>query len=506
VQGGTIYPVFAPSSTIIRWNPIALGSQGTDFRMHSFFYNDSWRLNDHVTFNLGMRFDKNHGSDAAGQLVAKDNAWSPRFGVIWDPNADGKWSVTGSFAKYVDAILNSLADVSAAGNAATIDFAYLGPAINGNDNSSLATPDVAIRQLFDWFNGNGGTSRTPTSATYPGVSVKIHDSLASPNVLEYSGGVSRQFGSRAAVRADAVYRDFRDFYSQRVDTSTGVVSDPSGKRADLIFIENTNSSVSRRYAGLSVAATYRFDSRIDIGGNYTLSRTYGNVDGENVNSGALPVDIFSYPEYKQLSWYAPEGDLSSDQRHRARLWANYGVPNVDGLTVSVLQDLASGVPYGAAALFANGSGIDARPYVSVPSYVTPQGVASENYYFTARDAFRTESSYRTDVALNYAYGIPSGPRRIELFVQGQILNVFNQFQLCGCGNDVFANGGNVALNRIDQTILTSVNSPSYQAFNPFTTTPVQGVHWNYGPRFGQPLNRMAYTSPRTFRITFGVRF
>src|SRR5262249_49148014 len=138
--------------------------------------------------------------------------------------------------------------------------------------------------------------------------------------------------------------------------------------------------------------------------------------------------------------------------------------------------------------------------------VTPQGTPSENYYFTPRDAFHTESSYRTDLALNYAYGISARPRRIELFVQGQILNLFNQFQLCGCGNDVFANGGNVTLTRIDQTILTNVNSLSYEPFNPFTTAPVQGVHWNYGPRFGQPLNRMAYTSPRTFRITFGVRF
>jgi hypothetical protein len=46
----------------------------------------------------------------------------------------------------------------------------------------------------------------------------------------------------------------------------------------------------------------------------------------------------------------------------------------------------------------------------------------------------------------------------------------------------------------------------YQTFNPFTTTPVRGVNWDYGPNFGKAINRFAYTTPRTLRITFGVRF
>ena len=47
---------------------------------------------------------------------------------------------------------------------------------------------------------------------------------------------------------------------------------------------------------------------------------------------------------------------------------------------------------------------------------------------------------------------------------------------------------------------------SYQIYDPFTTTPVLGVNWNYGANFGTPINRFAFTTPRTFRISFGVRF
>ena len=50
------------------------------------------------------------------------------------------------------------------------------------------------------------------------------------------------------------------------------------------------------------------------------------------------------------------------------------------------------------------------------------------------------------------------------------------------------------------------DADALQTFNPFTTTPVEGVNWATGPNFGKALNRFAYTTPRTFRITFGVRF
>jgi hypothetical protein len=88
-----------------------------------------------------------------------------------------------------------------------------------------------------------------------------------------------------------------------------------------------------------------------------------------------------------------------------------------------------------------------------------------------------------------------------------VLNVLNRYQLCACGAaTVAADGGPVSLTRIDQTIRTSFTSALYQPFNPFTATPVRGVNWDYGPNFGKAINRFAYTTPRTVRITFGVRF
>ena len=113
------------------------------------------------------------------------------------------------------------------------------------------------------------------------------------------------------------------------------------------------------------------------------------------------------------AWNFPEGDLSSDQRHRTSMWANYGVPKVDGLTLSVLQTIASGVPYGAVGQ------VNTAPFVTNPGYLTPQGsLGTVNYYFTARDAFRTEIGKRTDLSASYNYALKSsGSRHIDLFFQ-----------------------------------------------------------------------------------------
>jgi outer membrane receptor protein involved in Fe transport len=527
LQGENVIPVFLnDGTTIIQWNPIPILTLGSNFRTHSVFFNDSWRATDRLTANLGIRYDKNDGKNQAGELVAKDSAWSPRFGVIWDPTGTSEWSVTGSFARYVAPIANSIADSSsAAGNPQTWQYLYRGPNINAGGVAATATPD-AIRQVFDWFTANSGCQtrvdtcqpRLPTNGqpTIPGVAQKIGDALTTPSNFEYATGISRQFGARAALRADYVFRNFKDFYVSRTDLSTGKVTNSVGQVFDLTLIENdTEGKYKRRYQGVTGQGTFRFSSRFDVGATYTLSHAGGNLDGENVTSGPVTGGAYQYPEYVQESWNHPEGDLVIDQRHRARLWANYGLPWVNGLTLSVLQALESGIPYGAGGLpiqGGNANGVDARPFVTNPGYQTPIAGSATAYFYTARDAFRTEGQRRTDFAANYAYNLGMGGRTIGLFVQAQVINVFNQFQLCACGaTSVFANAGapgtGAGLQSIDRTVRTPVNAAAtHAAFNPFTTTPVEGVNWSKGPNFGKALSRLAYTTPRTFRVTFGVRF
>jgi outer membrane receptor for ferrienterochelin and colicin len=512
IQGTTIYPVFlGDESTTIQWNPIALSSQGTDLRTHSVFVNDAWRVSDGVSVNVGLRFDRNQGEDAAGNTVSNASNWSPRLGVTWDPLRDGRWVVSGSFARYVSGLNTGIAENSPAGNPAEYTWLYRGPDINGNPAAPLMTPDAALRTLFAWFDANGGTDRPFNTADVPGVNTFINDSLKSPNSLEYSGGVSRTFGARGSIRFDYTFRDYHDFYVQRTDLTTGTVTNSLGREFDINLIENSDA-LTRRYQSGAVQTTFRVASSLDIGANYTLSRLWGNFDGENPASGPLTARLFQYPEYREARWNLPDGNLAGDQRHRARVWGIYRVPLSEAagsLDVSVLYATASGVPFGLGGATATAPGtavgqIDPRPYVANPGYANPlSSSATLEYFFFPRDEFRTETQHRTDLAVNYSRRIVS---TAELFFRGEVLNVVNQFQLCGCGGTVFNNGGGSDIRTINTSVLTRSNTATLQPFNPFTETPVEGVHWRLGPQFGQASSRFAYTTPRTFRFSAGIRF
>jgi hypothetical protein len=77
-----------------------------------------------------------------------------------------------------------------------------------------------------------------------------------------------------------------------------------------------------------------------------------------------------------------------------------------------------------------------------------------------------------------------------------VFNVFNQFQAF-----------NLTAGAINTTVLTAVDDPStYAVFNPFTDTPVEGVNWTKGSKFGQVVDDSAYTLPRTFQFSVGARF
>jgi Carboxypeptidase regulatory-like domain/TonB dependent receptor/TonB-dependent Receptor Plug Domain len=490
VSNGTIYPVLSnDGTTFIRWTPIFTPTQGTNIRTYSGFANDAWRLNGRLSVNLGLRYDKNGGTDSVGHAVVKDSAWSPRIGVTWDANGHGDWILTAGFAKYVAGMLVTVADSSSpGGRAATFDYVYQGPAINTDPASGLVSQNEAIQAVFDWFNANGGTTRATRGApSVPGLTTVINGSLGSPHVIESTVGVTRRLGTRGAVRVDGIFRTFGNFYADRVDLTTGRVTNSIGQVFDLDVVENS-SDLARRYRGLRVQANYRPADRLELGGTYALSVTSGNYNGETFpGGGEANVGADVYPEYTQASWNRPSGDLSTDQRHRARLWATYDLPlasSVGRLSVSALEAIDSGTPYGAVGT------IDPRPYVPNPGYINPP--ASENYYFTGRDAFRTAATTHTDVAMTYAFKV-AALRQTELFLRGTTINLFNQQGIANAG-------------AIDQSILTASNSSGLQPFNPFEATPVLGVNWSYGPNFGRPLTRLAYQTPRTYAFSLGVRF
>lgn len=505
-QNGDIFPVIGPNSYVY-YTPIFTLSKSTDALTHSAFVNDSWRLN-RLSINLGVRYDKNNASNSLGVVTANDSAWSPRLAAAYDVTGKGNVKVGASYAHYVGAIQDSILDSSSAGGQPGLFIWYItgegAPVINNPPGATLTTRAQALQQVFDWFFAQGcpdlTTCKLPLDyANYPGLSSKITTTLKSPYAREYTFGVNGTVGS-GSYRMDFVRREFKDFYNTVLNISTGQASDPAGNKYDVGIVGNSNDFV-RNYTALQTQFQYRlFKNHLNLGGAWTWSHTLGDFNGEAGNTGpqAGPggASPDQYPEYKDRAWNLPPGDLATDQRHRVRVFATYDLPfipqRIGAVSVSALQSYDTGAPYGAVGT------VRSRTFVTNPGYIRPP--SSVTYYFTARDAFRTDAIKRTDVAVNFAKTIGS---RVEVFIQPQVLNLFN-------------NQGVIA---VDTTVNTALNrgaaANTFVTFNPFTTTPVQRPHldttvktanWDYGPNFGKPTSVNSYQIPRQFQVTMGVRF
>ena len=504
IRGDQIFPVMPGGSggtlTRIQWTKIFVLSQGSDYSTRSFYVNDRWNLNDHWTFNLGLRYDKNDAISGAHTFqIADDSAVSPRLAAHYDIFGNGRLVANVSYGHFVGRLAEGAAnDADPAGRQSSIQWNYRGPGINTDPNaltSALIPTDKALETLFKWFFDNGGFDMRPfrTTPSIPGVeSILDPNGLESPLVKEYTLGIGSAIGTRGYARADLVYRNWDKFYTSYRNTATGKTTDPLGTQFDLSIIRSDDAVYDREYTGVQTQFNYRILKGLFLGGTYTWSRLVGNVTGEDSGSGPLVGAAGEYPEYRRADWNYPTGYLTGDVRNRARVWVSYDLPTPAGeFNVSLLQNYTSGLRSSVDG------DIDPRPYVTNPGYLTPPATVS--YFFGGRGNFRGEAIHRTDLAINYSLKTFGA---VELFLQPEVINLFN------------AQG----IESWDEEVLTAVDCPPtgtlasgcqgarLQPFNPFTERPIEGTHFKKGPDFGQPDSEGDYQQARTFRFSVGLRF
>ena len=109
------------------------------------------------------------------------------------------------------------------------------------------------------------------------------------------------------------------------------------------------------------------------------------------------------------------------------------------------------------------------------------------YYVSDRGAYRFDSAWRTDLSLSWNHKVRG---TAEVFLRGVMNNVFN----------------NQALTSFNTTVISRTGDATLAAFNPFTTTPVEGVNWKKGPSFGQAVSPNSYQSPRDYYFSVRFRF
>ncbi|HVG24994.1 MAG TPA: TonB-dependent receptor [Thermoanaerobaculia bacterium] len=519
-----IFPRF-DTGTTITWRPILALSNGSDLTTKSVFVNDKWNLG-RFTFNLGVRYDKNDALDASGNVVSDDSAFSPRLGLTYDIQNNGRFQLNAGYSHYVTKIVdgNVGGGAAGAGNPASFNFRYGGPVVNPSTAPTQTNTPAALKILFDWFNGLTTAQKVAalTSSTIPGLSTQVPEPISSPYMREMVVGFGSQLSHNAFARVDLVHRDWHDFYATQLDTSTGrftgtnpVSGAPT--TGDRAVLANDDENLARKYQGIQTQFNWK-PSALAVGGGYTWSKLTGNdvPEGDGTAAVTNTFGLF-YPEYLNYENRQPYGYLNGDQRHRARVWASYDLtlPLSIKLTPSIIQSYDSGRAYSAVGTIdAYGSN---TPFTNSPfarensgassPYTRSQLGTSHNYYFSKRGEFRTDAVSATDLALNL--GVPLG--RFEFFSQFQVLNVFNDESV----NDIY-------LSRMDLTVKTrraNGAGSGLVAFNPYTDTPkacppeasatectAMGANYQLSRTFGQAASKDGYQTPRTFRFAVGFRF
>ena len=512
VIGTNIYPRFDGAARL-RYQPILDVSAGSDLTTRSFFVNDKWDFNKNFNFNLGMRYDKNDAIDASGNTVSDDSAFSPRLGMVYDVKGDGRFRINASYSHYVTKITDgNIGGASAgAGVPAFFNYRYGGPVVNpaGTPNDQLVDTQAALKIMFDWFNSLTDAQKATflASSSIPGYTTQMLDTISSPYVAEYVVGFGTQFSRRGYARVDLISREWNDFYQSKTTLDTGRFTAPNGATGDLNTTINDEGFIERTYKGVQTQFNWAAN-RFNFGGGYTWSRLEGNDIPEGDGTAGVRNDFgYFYPEYLNYEKRNPVGILTGDQTHRARVWAGYDIPFPLGkLNVTAIQSYDSGRAYSITGSI-NAVTSPGAPATN-PGYLLSSIGDAHTYYFSKRGGLRTDDWTSTDIALNYSVPI----KMVELFVQGQVLNLFDEDAV-----------NNIYLGNMDFTVYTqrSQNPAITDAakrlvqFNPRTDTPQEcaqgstdctGKHFQLGPNFGKAITQDGYQAARTYRFSLGLRF
>ncbi len=307
------------------------GTQDIPQHEIAIFAQDSWRVNDQLTLNYGLRWeaqiqpdpitppDEVFFSDFIGQTVTNNTGtyefpsngeipsdylmFQPRFGFTFDPSGAGREVIRGSAGIYYARIpgLNLAGTRSTNGSRSGNQF-----------RNSVLTPILGAPPNIDELLPSG-----VDGLFFPDVTV-FDEGFRNPRTISASLGYERQLTNDGLVAGIQYVHASTDFLTRFVNRNDAVFGSPwgSGLGADgtngiggLTVVESTAKS---RYNGVTLSLRQVGNEDLQFQVNYTLSWDKSDDDNER--------DPFTF-RYAAANNFDPEYNWSDrDQRHRFNLW------------------------------------------------------------------------------------------------------------------------------------------------------------------------------------------
>ena len=470
-----LVPIFTPGPLTLGLNWLASRGARIDINTTSYFVNDEWALNEHFSFNLGVR-GETVDSDATGGITTVDtSSVVPRLGVAYDPIGDGRFTIQSTYSHYAGKYSEAqFSETTNVGNPDLLIGIYTGPPGQGGDFA----PGHDVNNYFI-VDGSFATQN-----------VFLDPGLKSPLTKEFTVSAGGALGNRGHLKGTFIRRRAGNFIEDFIDTTVGSTEIMHEGRSYGTFMNevfrNTELTCMRNYDALQFDGRYSVTSRFQLDGSYTVQlRNEGNFEGEATNQPGIPSVAFDYPEIFTPERNYPFGRLNDFQRHKVRIWGiyNLGLGWAGDVDLGGIWRYNSGQVFSVASTAVPLSGrqaalLDELGYVSGPT--------SQTLYYGERGTEDFKGYGLLDLSVQYQLPIW---RTAEPYFKFELYNVFNNDTLIGWNTTV----------------------------NPVWDGPVDALGlpttYEQGPRYGDPTSVDHYPpwlagldGGRSVRMAVGFRF
>lgn len=330
---------------------------GADVKSTGVYVDDTWSFNDHLTLNLGVRFDHSGGSipdfpqlDALGKEtgttvkglgnVATWDVISPRLGFTYQFPGEKATQIRGHYGRYYQAMLTPY--LQRAGHARSQISGYA-------------------------FNPDTGKFDDLFFQLDPSSQVSIDKNLKDPYTDQFAIGFDRQFGADFALSVSYIYKTSKDFIGTIntggvyvdvpfVDPATGqtimVKSQVNDPTTDNHFLITNPDFFYERYHGFLISMQKRMSEKWMMNGSLTISRARGFHAGSGLgpaddqDSSFFPAANAKFGEDPN-DFINADGLLNGDRTYIVKVQGSYQLPW--DLKFSGNYSYLTGRPYAAQA-------------------------------------------------------------------------------------------------------------------------------------------------------------
>jgi hypothetical protein len=306
----------------------------------SAYLQDSWAVMPNLSVNVGVRWDQQKIYDSVGNLqINLNDSFAPRVGVIWDPTADHKTKVYGSFGYFYEQIPMDLVIRSYSFERQPVIYNFDPTSVV--PNVTAATDCCADSDPGAVAGGGGKILGGFEDLADPG--------LKGQYVREFIFGGEHEIMPSLAVGAKYIYRNLGRVIEDYVcsDQADYCIGNPGVGNMATLFDLNyepgfPTPKAQRIYRGAEVTVSKNFSNNWSMVASYLWSNLTGNFDGgfspytqpfgtadPNISAAYDYYDFFTagpVPPGGAALPYHGTGKLSNDRASQIKLYGTYVTP------------------------------------------------------------------------------------------------------------------------------------------------------------------------------------